>query len=189
MATSPLTSSVAGVALSLKWRRSVTVLRSLPSPCVASPRLAAVALDHRTDDRLRGRQAGGDAALGLAQAALALGDDAADGLQGEAQGDDDAGERRRLAEKGKAPDGHGCAFLTGLAATCGMARRIGPGSEENTKATWPGGPGGEATVKVAGPPAPESRSPELASRQPVHRGSPRRRLSYRRTCINLFSPS
>src|SRR5204863_1664848 len=111
------------------------------------PGFAAIALDHRADDRLRRRQAGGDAALGLAQAALALGDDAAHGLQGEAQGDDDAGERRRLAEEGKAADRHGCAFLTGLAATCGMAARIGGRSEENAKATWPGGRCHEATVK------------------------------------------
>ena len=90
------------------------------------PRFAAVALDHRADERLRRRQAGGDAALGLAQAALALGDDAADGLQGEAQGDDDAGERRRLAEEGKAPDCHGCAFLTGLAADLRRGRKNRP---------------------------------------------------------------
>ena len=53
----------------------------------------------------------------------------------------DAGERRRLAEEGKAPDGHGCAFLTGLAATCGVPGRIGRRREENAKATWPGDPG------------------------------------------------
>jgi len=75
-----------------------------------------------------------------------------------------------------------------LAATCGVTRRIGPASEENAKATWPGGPGGEATMKVAYP-APPGRSPELARRQPFDRGSLRWPHPYRRTRINLISPS
>ena len=149
MATSPLMSSVAGVALSLKWRRSVTVFLSLPSPWVASQRLAAVAHDHRADERLRRRQAGGDAALGLAQAPLALGDDAADRLQCEAEGDDDAGERRRLAEEGEAP--------APWRALSGFGRR----GESRRRATTRDAR--EATVKIA---APWHHSPRLPLPRP-----------------------
>jgi hypothetical protein len=105
------------------------------------PRLAAIALDERADDRLRRRQAGGDAALGLAQPPLALGDDSAHRLQGDDEGDDDAREGERFAEKGEAPDCHGVPFSTGCAATCDVTRTIAPGSEENAKATRPGDPG------------------------------------------------
>jgi hypothetical protein len=78
--------------------------------------------------------------------------------------------------------------LTGLAATCGVARRIGPGNEENAKATWPGGPSREATMKSAARVLRPARSPELARRQPFHRGSPSATPVYPRPCINLFSP-
>ncbi|HEY3635495.1 MAG TPA: hypothetical protein VGK95_10630 [Caldimonas sp.] len=78
------------------------------------PGLAAVARDDRAEQRLRRGQAGGDAPLGLAQPALALGDDSAHRLQGEHEGEEDGAQGDRLAEQGKAAVGHGCAFFDEL---------------------------------------------------------------------------
>jgi hypothetical protein len=61
-------------------------------------------------------------------------------------------------------------FSTGCAATCDVTRTIAAGSEENAKATRPGDPVREATMK-SGVDRGRRRSPELARRQASHPGA------------------
>ena len=111
------------VALDVERRRGRAQLEVVPLgdrfPVLALaldrlPALAAVALDHRTDQRLRRRQAGGDAALGFAQSSFSFGDDAAHRLERDRQGDEDGRQGERLGEQGKTSGCHGCAFFDGL---------------------------------------------------------------------------
>jgi hypothetical protein len=88
------------------------------------PRLAAVARDDRADDRLRRREARGDAALGLAQPSLALGDDAAHRLQGEHEGDQDGDHCDRFGEERETTRCHEVVpFSTSCTANRGRRRQ------------------------------------------------------------------
>ena len=121
-----------GVAVNVERRRGRDELEVAPLghglPVLALalrglPGLAAIALEHRPDERLRRRQAGRDAALGLAQSSGALGDDAAHGFESQDEGDQHRGERERFADQGKASGGcHGCCLVRWFAPQAGRRR-------------------------------------------------------------------
>src|SRR4029079_12024197 len=149
----------------------------------------AVALDERADDRLRRRQAGCDAALGLAQTPLALGDDSAHRLQGQDERDDDGREGERFGEEGEAPDCHGVPFSTGCAATCDVTRTIDFGSEENTKATRPGERAREATMKGGGDRGRRADRLTWPARRPLIAALPDPPFPKLVPALNLIGPS
>ena len=99
------------------------------------PALGAVARQHGADERLRGGEAGCDAALGLAQPAGALGDDAAHRFEREDEREQHGREREPFADEGEASGGgHGCAFVEVSRRSGAPTRTIAAPREESSKA-------------------------------------------------------